>query len=70
LLQYELLVQNPEAQFQELCDFLEIEYNYSLIENIFTSSVKKNPPPQIDVDIRDACLTMYKKLCSEMGTKL
>ena len=55
VVRYERLVQDAEQQFEDLCEFLGISYSRSLTKGIFSGSVRKRPPPDIEAPVRALC---------------
>jgi len=55
LVHYESIVRGPTEKFRVLCQFLGLTYEPKISEGIYHSSVKRDPPPEIDPGIRAAC---------------
>lgn len=63
LVQYEALISEPHKEFNVLCNFLGIRFEHTMIKGLFTSSVKRDAPPQIKDDIRADCEELWQTLC-------
>ncbi len=68
-IRYESLVSNPAAEFQAICDFLEIPFSDEMGEGVFASSINKKETPDLDAAIREACERVYGRLCGVVGLK-
>lgn len=62
LMKYEDLVKDPEYHVKQVFDFIGCPIHDKYWEDIFTSSIKKNPSPQLDKEIETACQDMLQKL--------
>ncbi len=62
LVNYERLVQSPVVEVQWLCRAIGLRFEPRLVEGIHRRSVRKNPPPEIDPEIRALCDAMYQRL--------
>lgn len=54
-IRYESLVTEPRANFARVFEFLGIAYAPRLTRTVFASSIRKNPVPDIDPEIRSLC---------------
>ena len=52
---YESLVTDPDREFARVFDFLGLDYSNFVARKVFASSVRKNPPPDIEPRIRALC---------------
>ncbi len=64
LVQYENLVTMPHEHFQQVFDFLGLEYRPEYSGDVFQSSVGKAREPEIDPFVRDLCETLMTRLQS------
>jgi hypothetical protein len=55
LVQYEDTVRHKERAFRRIFNFLRFPYDPAIIDDIFASSVRKHPWPDIDPAIQDVC---------------
>ncbi|HRQ46746.1 MAG TPA: sulfotransferase domain-containing protein [Rhodocyclaceae bacterium] len=55
LVRYERLVTEPQAQFGELFRFLGIPYSPRISSIVSARSIRKNPPPPIEPEVRALC---------------
>jgi len=55
VVRYETLVAEPDAEFARLFDFLGLDYSDFVSRKVFASSIRKNPPPDIEPPIRELC---------------
>jgi len=62
LVSYDKLVGHPRSQFSGIFDFIGIKYVPAWTNSVFSTSVKKYAPPEIDPDIQDLCEKMYERL--------
>ena len=54
-MRYEMLVTDPQRQFARLFDWFGLDYTRRISSKVFASSVRKQPPPEIEPAIRDLC---------------
>jgi hypothetical protein len=66
LICYETLVQQPEQEFQRLCQFLDISFEQRMADGIFASSIGRDPAPNIRDSIRVDCENLYAQLSAEI----
>jgi hypothetical protein len=52
---YEWLVTNPHKGFRRVFDYVGIQYSPRTTAKVFTSSIRKAPPPDIEPRIRALC---------------
>lgn len=52
---YDSLVTNPREEFENIFDFLRIRFSSRVCNKIYSSSIRKKPPPVIDPAIRGLC---------------
>ena len=52
---YEWLVTNPHKGFRRAFDFVGIQYSPRTTAKVFTGSIRKAPPPNIEPRIRELC---------------
>ncbi|HZD56300.1 MAG TPA: sulfotransferase domain-containing protein [Anaerolineales bacterium] len=64
LVQYEKVVANPAEGFASVCEFLGMGLETSMLEGIFSSSVRRDNPPDIDPAIRMDCEALWQRLCT------
>jgi hypothetical protein len=62
LISYEAVVANPVIEFQSLCSFLGIPYEPLISEGVYSSSIKKDAPPEVDELIRKDCETLWQTM--------
>lgn len=62
LVQYEDTVLNRERAFRRVFDFLDHPYDPEVIDGIFSSSVSKNPQPDLDPAILEVCNALKNRL--------
>lgn len=62
LVSYEAVVEKPEETFRSLCHFLDLPFKPKITGDVFSSSVKRDPAPEIDPQIRAACETLWQRL--------
>ena len=62
LVQYEAIVKNPENEFESLCCFLGLPFEPEIGEGVFSSSVGRNPVPNIDAEVRLACEVLWQQI--------
>ena len=56
---YEWLATNPHKGFRHALDFVGIPYSPRATARVFTSSIRKAPPPDIEPSIRDLCDSLF-----------
>jgi len=61
LVQYEHMVNDPEKQFLKLCDFIGVECSENMFGGV-SSSIRKNPAPDIRPEIRVQCEKLWTEL--------
>lgn len=66
LVNYELLVRNPEAELHRLCTLTGLEWSVAMVGNIHQGSVRKNPSPDVDPEIAEMCDRMAAELMSSL----
>jgi hypothetical protein len=59
---YEAVVTNPEPELRSLTEFLGFQYEPKISEGIFSSSINRNPEPEIDMAIRADCEELWRDL--------
>jgi hypothetical protein len=62
LVNYERLVSDPKKNFEEIFSFLGIKFKTKYIEDIFTSSVSKDLPQDVDSEVEELCCELFGKL--------
>lgn len=65
LVRYENLVQKPVETVKDVCDFLELKFQPSMISEIYPGSVGKNRRPSMSPDIERACLDVWREMTGE-----
>lgn len=65
--QYESVVLDPTREFQDICRFLELQFEFKMADGIFSSSIKRGPPPPIDLRIEADCKELWQRLCQHTG---
>jgi hypothetical protein len=63
LVQYEAVVADPVQEFRSVCQFLGVPFEPRIAEGIFSSSVSRDPAPDIDPDIQVSCDALWQRLC-------
>ena len=69
LISYEAVVSDPVNEFKSLCEFLGILYEPLIAEGVFSSSIKRDPPPYVDADIREDCEELRRRLTERESLK-
>lgn len=67
LLCYEAVVSNPGEEFAGLCDFLEVRFEPKMAAGIFDSSIQRDSPPLIDLQLRQECEQLWQRLLQSAG---
>jgi hypothetical protein len=62
LVQYEAVVSEAQKELSSLCEFLEIKFQPSMVENVRTSSVRRDSRPLLDAQIRQDCEELWCRL--------
>ncbi|MGD8751139.1 MAG: sulfotransferase domain-containing protein [Anaerolineales bacterium] len=62
IVHYGSVVSEPQKEFRKLCSFIDIQFEISMIEGIYSSSVKRYPAPEIDHQIREDCRILWQRL--------
>ncbi|MCL6414688.1 sulfotransferase [Aestuariirhabdus sp. Z084] len=62
LLKYENLVRNPENEIKRLYRFTGIEEEFAFKKKIYSSSIRKSKPVELDEDIERLCSGLYEQL--------
>lgn len=68
LVRYERLVTEPQAQFGEVFGFLGIPYSARISSIVSARSIRKNPPPPIEPEVRALCEALngrFAELCED-----
>lgn len=68
LVRYECLVTDPQAQFGEVFAFLGIPYSSRISSIVSARSIRKNPPPPIEPEVRALCEALngrFAELCED-----
>jgi hypothetical protein len=65
IVHYESAVAEPEREFKDIFQFLDLKYEPHVIEGVFSSSIGKNAPPQIDPTIREDCEELLERLLQQ-----
>lgn len=63
-IQYENLVSNTEEEFKQVCQFLGIGYHKGMIAGIHSTSIRRDPPPELDPVIGSDCEELWERLKS------
>ena len=66
-MRYESLVQNPEAEFPAICEFVGVRFHPNMLADVRRSSIRRDPPPDLPDGIRDACDALWQTLCADEG---
>jgi hypothetical protein len=69
LVRYESVAADPFNEFQSLCQFLGIDFDPKISEGVFSSSIKRDPAPNIDPCIREECEALWKQLTQYLEVK-
>ena len=67
LVRYESIVNNPKSELERICSFLNLRFDPDYRTGIFSTSVKKNAPPEIDEKVSEVCDNLWIRLCQEVG---
>lgn len=67
LIRYESVVADPVNEFKTLCYFLGLDFEQRFAEGIFSHSVGRDKPPEIDPRIRTDCEALWLRLCRHAG---
>lgn len=59
LISYEAVVAGPVKEFEDSCGFLGIPYEPIIAEGVYSSSIKRDPPPDVDESIREDCEELW-----------
>lgn len=62
LINYENLVNNPKKEMEKIFKFLGVAFDNAIIKDIHNKSIKKNPFPKIDRNIKKECEDLTKNL--------
>jgi hypothetical protein len=68
LVRYERLVTDPQAQFGEVFGFLGIPYSPRISSIVSARSIRKNPPPPIEPEVRTLCEALngrFAEVCED-----
>lgn len=63
LISYQDFVENPVQMGQQVFNFLNLEFQAAYVDNVFASSVNKNPFPVIKPEIAALCDELAVQLC-------
>ncbi len=66
---YERLVENGGEGFRDVFEFLDLPFGRKLSGKVFTSSVGKRPPPDVDPEIEELCGRMHGRLEAAVETR-
>ncbi|MCP4423358.1 MAG: sulfotransferase [Chloroflexi bacterium] len=69
LIRYETLVADSKPQMMALVEFLGLQFEEKMAEEIFTSSVGRDDPPEIDEEIQAACDRLYRRLSEDVSIR-
>jgi len=61
LVRYEPLVADPQRQFAELFAFLGLRYSERISKPVFSTSIRKQQPPDIEPPIRTLCASLLDR---------
>jgi hypothetical protein len=67
LVRYESIVNNPKSEFEKICSFLNLRFEKDYGAGLFSTSVKKNAPPDIEEKVREVCDNLWFRLCQDLG---
>lgn len=70
LVKYEDAVTEPETNFKRIFEFIGIKTRKTYADNIFSSSIGKNPAPVINPRIENICMGLMEKLDSLYSNQL
>ncbi|MFH1417948.1 MAG: sulfotransferase domain-containing protein [Planctomycetota bacterium] len=62
LADYEAMVTDPQKEFARLSGFLDVAFHPSIVEKVFSSSIRKHEPPPMSERIHDLCRGMQERL--------
>ena len=62
LVRYEEVVQHPLEEFERMCRFLDVTVTEQMTANVFASSIRKRPFPEVSPRILTACDQMLARL--------
>jgi hypothetical protein len=68
LIQYEAVVSDPQQGFKSLCQFLGLPFEPQIAGDVFSTSVKRDPVPDLDPQIQAACEAHWQQMCQYLGT--
>lgn len=66
LISYEKVVMEPVEAFQFLSNFLDMSFDPKMAKDIFSSSVKRDPAPELDDHIESECDALWERLRSHI----
>jgi hypothetical protein len=69
LVQYEAMVLDPVKEFKALCHFLGLPFKPQIANDVFSSSVKRDPVPEIAPQIQAACEALWQRLCHHLSVQ-
>ena len=67
LVQYERIVQSPKRSLMAIAEFLGIQFDASMPEGIFASSVRHVPSSSINSEVRAECTELWKRLSAHIS---
>jgi hypothetical protein len=59
---YDHLVQNPQATVATVFKFLDLRFEPQFVENVHSGSVRKDPAPEIDPELTEIAEDTWKRL--------
>lgn len=65
MVRYESLVQQPDQTMEQVCRFLDLKWNPSMTDEVYSGSLGKNPKPDLSPEIERACLAQWERLTGE-----
>ena len=67
LVRYESVVGDSVNEFNKLCQFLGLDFEERIAEGVFSHSVGRDKPPEIDAHIRTDCDALWLRLCEHVS---
>jgi hypothetical protein len=64
LIRYESLVEHPKHELQQLCRYLDIDYNDRMSAGIHAKSIARRPASSLASEVENACQDMLERLNS------
>jgi hypothetical protein len=65
LANYDHIVTNRNESFERIFAHLNLAYKASYAGKVLTTSIRRDPPPELDPEIRELCDAMFDELSSK-----